>query len=257
MLNTRRNGWYDVLGILLRAYELRSERSFRTSRRATRITASKSATFTTVLTIDLDREPVQINPLGVQRLNTAPVEADGMRLPGKKTALYGAAFVLFLVVFAYLLLTYTRRVDGTSMYPTLKGGDLVVIQPVSTNDVHIGDIIVYSPPCSDEEFSVIHRVVGVTPDGGFLTQGDNNPLPDQYSGIAGTPINQACLVGKVVFVVPYVETLASLPYGVNYLLAFLIFLVIIVSEFWRRQAPERGQSDANTENLAPSYILFN
>jgi hypothetical protein len=75
-------------------------------------------------------------------------------------------------------------------------------------------------------------------------------LPDQDSGIARTPIHRDCLVGKVVFVVPYVETLATFPYGVNYLLAFLIFLVIIVSEFRRRQVPEGGQSDANTENLA-------
>ncbi|MGD0476628.1 MAG: signal peptidase I [Nitrososphaerales archaeon] len=173
-----------------------------------------------------------------------------MRLPGRKTVLYGAVFVLFLVVFAYFLLTYTRRVDGTSMHPTLEGGDLVVIQPVSLNDVHVGDIIVYSPPCSDEGFSVIHRVVGGTADDGFITQGDNNPLPDQGSGIAGTPIYQDCLVGKVVFVVPYVERLASFPYGANYVLAFLIFLVIIVSEFTRRQVPDGGQSDANAEARA-------
>ena len=52
MLNTRRNGRYEVLGIQLRAYEVRVERSFRTSRRATRTAASKSATFTAVRTID-------------------------------------------------------------------------------------------------------------------------------------------------------------------------------------------------------------
>jgi signal peptidase I len=177
-----------------------------------------------------------------------------MRLPGKRIALYGVVFVLLLVVFAYLLLTYTRRVDGTSMYPTLEGGDLVVIQPASMSDMHIGDIVVYTPPCSGEGFSVIHRVVGGTPDQGFKTQGDNNPLPDQDSGIARTPIHQNCLVGKVVFVVPYVETLASLPYGANYLLAFLIFLVIIVSEFGRRQVSEGGRQDTNAENLASGSV---
>lgn len=52
VLNTRRNGWYEVLGILLRAYELRRERSFRTIRRTTRTAASKSTTFTAVRTID-------------------------------------------------------------------------------------------------------------------------------------------------------------------------------------------------------------
>jgi hypothetical protein len=54
MLNTRRNGWYEVLGVQFRAYELRSERSFRTSRRATRTATSKSATFSAVLTIDFE-----------------------------------------------------------------------------------------------------------------------------------------------------------------------------------------------------------
>lgn len=168
-----------------------------------------------------------------------------MRLPGAKTSLYAVAFVLFLLIFAYLLLNYTRRVDGVSMLPTLESGDLVAIQPVSMNDVHIGDIIVYGPPCAASDLSVIHRVVGGTTTSGFITQGDDrttNPSTDQTSGIASGPITQACLIGKVVFVVPYIERLASLPYGLNYIVAVLIFLAIIASELGGRRAPQQEGS---------------
>ncbi len=172
-----------------------------------------------------------------------------MRLPGRKTSLYGVTFVLFLVVFAYLLLTDSRRVDGTSMYPTLEEGDLVIIQDVSMNDVHIGDVIVYGGPCSYGSISVIHRVVG-TQGGGFITQGDNNPQSDQKSGIAPSSVKQDCLIGKVYFVIPYIERLASLPYGLNYAIALLIFLIIIVSEFRRRRlAPDDGLSSNDEPSL--------
>jgi signal peptidase I len=168
-------------------------------------------------------------------------------LPKTKTSLYVVAFVLFLLVFAYLLLTCTRRVDGVSMWPTLESGDLVVIQPVSMNEVHIGDIVVYGPPCSVGGTSVIHRVVGEVNDtegGGFSTQGDDrrtNPDTDQVLGIASSPITQDCLIGKVVFTVPYIERLASLPYGLNYIVAALVFLMIIATELGGRRAPQPAE----------------
>jgi signal peptidase len=152
------------------------------------------------------------------------------------------AFVLFLLIFAFFLLNYTRRVDGVSMLPTLESGDLVVIEPVSMSDVQIGNIIVYGPPCAVSDLSVIHRVVGGNDTSGFITQGDDrrtNPATDQTSGIASRPITQACLIGKVVFVVPYVERLASLPYGLNYVIAALIFLAIVASELGGKSTSQR------------------
>ena len=167
-----------------------------------------------------------------------------MRLPGSKASLYAIAFVVFLIVFAYLLLNYTRRVDGVSMLPTLEEGDLVVIQNVQMNDVHLGDIIVYGPPCSESGSSVIHRVVGVAEGGGVYTQGDDratNPDTDQKLGIADGPITQACLIGKVVFIIPYIERLASLPFGLNYIIAAIIFVVIIASELVGRRTPDEDR----------------
>ncbi len=146
--------------------------------------------------------------------------------------------VVFLVLFAYLLLTYTRRVESTSMLPTLEPGDLVVLANVPISDVKLGDVIVYEHPCvADPRVDlVVHRVVDITSNG-LITKGDNNPYLDQSPNeigagpIANSPITQGCLVGKVVYVVPYVERLASLPYGTNYILALAILLLVLYSEF--------------------------
>lgn len=163
-----------------------------------------------------------------------------MKLP-HRTTVYVVAFVIFLVAFAYLELNYTRRVSGTSMLPTLEDGDLVVIQNVPFSSLHVGDIVVYNPPCSATGESVIHRIVEVTPSG-VITQGDNNNYTDIGGGIATGPVTPACFVGKVVFVVPYIERIASLPDGLNYIIAALILIAVIY--LWLgepRSAQEEGQ----------------
>jgi len=158
------------------------------------------------------------------------------------TVAYVAAFAL-LLFWALFVQADTRRVDGRSMLPTLEGGDLVVIQSVPIGDVHVGDIIVYNNLCSTGGESVVHRVVGII-SGGLITKGDNNPLTDQSSNIASSPITQQCLEGKVVFVVPYVELLAyyvdanGLPQWFNYMPSILI-LVIVIALTLKGDAGER------------------
>jgi len=162
----------------------------------------------------------------------------------RRSTLYLAAFVIFIVAFAYLELTYTRRVDGTSMLPTLEEGDLVVIQTVPFSDLHVGDIIVYNPPCSLSGESVIHRVVEVTGNG-VITQGDNNNYTDVEGHIAGGPVTPDCYVGKVVFVVPYIERIAALPDGANYVIAALLLAAVIYLWFGdSRPAQERHEAQA-------------
>ncbi len=158
-----------------------------------------------------------------------------MKLEGRaRSAAYLGTLVSLLVVFAVLLFVFTRRVDGVSMRPTLEAGDMVVLQFGNISDVKLGDIIVFNDPtfAGCEDFTIIHRVVGVASDGGLITQGDNratNPIPDEPSG--GPYVHQQCLVGKVVFVIPYLERLADLlPYPTNYVLAALIILFVILSE---------------------------
>ena len=160
----------------------------------------------------------------------------------KGTVIYVAAFAL-LLTWALFVQTDTRRVSGTSMLPTLEGGDLLVVQSVPINQIHVGDIIVYGGLCSVGAESVVHRVVNITAQG-LITKGDNNQQTDQFYGIAVSPITPQCLEGKVVFVVPYVEILAySLDqacianYGtpncplqwLNYAPSLLILIVVILS----------------------------
>jgi signal peptidase len=170
-----------------------------------------------------------------------------MRRIGSKTVVLSVILVILLVLFAYAVLTYTRRVSGTSMLPTFEEGDLVVVVNVPSSSIHVGDVIVYNPPCSAVGESVIHRVVSVTSDGGFITKGDNNGATDQEAGIAASPIYQNCLVGKVVFVIPYLERIASLPYGANYLIAALIIVIVLVSEFYPRGSREVGEEQTDRQ----------
>ncbi len=160
-------------------------------------------------------------------------------MAGNRTAAYVAIFVVVLVLFAYGLLTYTRRVDGVSMLPTLQEGDLVVIDNVPSSSIHVGDIIVYAGSCSGileangAPAPVIHRVVNVTSQGYFITRGDDHKTnfnTDQAMGIARTPIMPSCIEGKVIFVVPYIELLAALPDGLNYVLAAAIVLLVVAYE---------------------------
>ena len=178
-----------------------------------------------------------------------------MKLGAKKSYISLVVFAIFLLVFAAVLLTYTRRVDGHSMLPTLEDGDLVFIQKVSASDIHIGDIIVYDPGtstyeagCSAVGSSVIHRVINITGTGNFVTKGDNNPSDDR-GGISNGAVQYKCIAGKVVFVVPYIERLASLPYGLNYIIAILIFMGVIYAELAARS---KRKAESAAQNAPPA-----
>jgi signal peptidase I len=174
----------------------------------------------------------------------------------KTTAFYVAAFAV-LLFWAYFVQANTRRVDGTSMLPTLEGGDLVVIQGVSVSDVHVGDIIVYGPPCSNTGSSVIHRVVSINSQG-LVTKGDNNPDTDIAETIAATPITSNCLQGKVVFVIPYVESLAyyidahGLPEWLNYIPSIIILLIVVLSVLYSSEEEETEEKMPSAAPTSPS-----
>ena len=173
-----------------------------------------------------------------------------MKFVSRGTVLYVIALAL-LLSWAYFVQADTRRVDGISMLPTLEGGDLVVIQGVPVNGVHVGDIVVYNNLCSTGGESVVHRVVNITSNG-LITKGDNNRANDIVSNIAVSPINQQCLEGKVVFVIPYVELLAyyvdqnRLPQWVNYLPSILILIIVIASLLGEEKEDDKGKVEASS-----------
>ncbi len=123
-------------------------------------------------------------------------------------------------------------VDGTSMYPNMQNGDLILIQGIDRSKIvtledgrdtgystfnGYGDVIVYQPFGRRDVTPVIHRALyrvnasepmwqgGIpAPCAGFITRGDNNFLFDQNSGVCpNTPVRDDWILGVAKFRIPY------------------------------------------------------
>ena len=130
-------------------------------------------------------------------------------------------------------------VGGTSMYPNLKSGDLVIVRGldrvgvISGRDAinssyekfdGYGDVIVYSPMGNRSITPVIHRAIyyvqagqPMWPDGpaapwdGYITLGDNNFLYDQSSSISpDSPVRPAWILGVSQIRLPFLGMVRSL-----------------------------------------------
>ena len=66
---------------------------------------------------------------------------------------------------------------GSSMNPTLKPGDCLLILPYDGRKVCKGDVIVFIPPAGHSQ--IVHRVVSVNPSG-IKTRGDNCNQVDDW-----------------------------------------------------------------------------
>lgn len=76
--------------------------------------------------------------------------------------------------------------NGPSMVPTFRPGQLLYVRP-EARDLAPGDVVVFVNLSGDY---VVHRVVAAT-DGGWVTRGDNNRLPDAL------PVAYGQVVGRV------------------------------------------------------------
>jgi len=68
-------------------------------------------------------------------------------------------------------------VDGPSMEPTYRDGDLVVAR--AQESYAVGEVVTYQPDIG-QPFPVIHRIVDVTSEGRYITQGDNRAEVDGW-----------------------------------------------------------------------------
>ncbi|MCD1295314.1 S26 family signal peptidase [Methanocella sp. CWC-04] len=123
-------------------------------------------------------------------------------------------------------------IDGKSMLPNMKQGDLVIIRSLDKVNVvtyeegqyngykmfnNYGDVIVYKPLGDKSNTPVIHRAMywvdegqpmwrggPPAPHSGYITQGDNNFLYDQSSSISpGQPVKPEWILGVSEFRIPY------------------------------------------------------
>ena len=84
------------------------------------------------------------------------------------------------------------RAEGTSMYPTIRDGEVITIAPVSSDEVVRGDVLL----CRHDARMLAHRLVAVTTRGAerrFHFRGDAKAACD-------APVGADAVVGKVISV---------------------------------------------------------
>lgn len=118
----------------------------------------------------------------------------------------GFASKLLLDLTADLLSRGTRvrfRPSGRSMYPSIREGELITVEPVAPRDVKVADIVLYR----SERGLIAHRLVGtqriqctaltqssvLSPHHFFLLRGDTSSSWDE-------PVEAHQILGRVVFV---------------------------------------------------------
>jgi signal peptidase len=162
----------------------------------------------------------------------------------RRNELLKTAAVLALIVVAEYAVFFGLRVafrteylpfhpvSSESMVPTLNVGDLIIVKGSDPNLVTVGTIIVFHSP-RNHEMLIVHRVVGITSQGGklyFETKGDNNPTRDGWYPYPGVPEENlvGVVIGKVAYV-GYVILALKEPMG----MAVIVLLtgLVVIYEF--------------------------
>jgi signal peptidase I len=66
------------------------------------------------------------------------------------------------------------QIQGQSMWPTLRPGDQVTVEPLAADDLRPGDWVVLRRA----DALILHRFLAFSPEGLLLTKGDNRRFPD-------------------------------------------------------------------------------
>lgn len=130
-----------------------------------------------------------------------------------------SAGLLALVVLLGALVIVVPAIAGAtpmtiltqSMEPTYPPGTLIVVQPVDTEDIVIGEPITYQLESGKPEV-VTHRVVAISYSNGdtfFTTKGDNNAVVDPKQ------VTSVQVRGRVWYSVPFIGYLNVLVNGDN------------------------------------------
>ncbi len=100
------------------------------------------------------------------------------------------AIAIPIFIVAMIIASQLVVVPTSSMTPTIKVGDMVVVEKsnvlglvneLNPNNIKVGDIIVYAKNSSGVSEMIIHRVVGINETGGqkyYILKGDNNSVDD-------------------------------------------------------------------------------
>ena len=140
------------------------------------------------------------------------------------------------------------KVEGHSMDPTYRFGDLAIVRKQSVYNV--GDPVAYRIPTG--EFGagalVIHRLVGGDGVHGFATKGDNRTIKDEWHP------RTADVVGKVQYDIPAMGSKVAAMTKPVYVGGLVASLTVLVMLWPKREEEEarprrsRGRHRATTPN---------
>lgn len=108
-----------------------------------------------------------------------------------------------------------------SMEPSMPVGSIVIIKPIDTQSLKIGDVICYH---ASDSMLITHRIIEVN-EAGFITKGDANEEADLKI------VNQKDIVGSAVLSLPFIGYLGSFirtPIGFTLLLVLPACSAIIL-----------------------------
>ncbi len=170
------------------------------------------------------------------------------------------ALVLFLICGTWPAVV---TIESKSMDPHMKIGDLVVVvqkdrygtfqtwnEGIASDNKkfeNFGDVIIYKPNGMTNVHPIIHRAIVFATDDplsnirgknlrtnytashpGYITWGDNNPYPDQFSSFDNIgpiePVQDEWIIGKALFSVPLV---GYLPLHVLEIAIILVILMVL------------------------------
>jgi signal peptidase len=143
---------------------------------------------------------------------------------------------------------------STSMEPTLLPGDLAIVTHVYPRSLQVGDIIVYdklmdslqSTP-SQISTPTLHRIVRIVVLNNqrlFVTKGDNNPDEDSWL------VPESGIMGKVVFIVPYVGNILLLLSQLEVKIGILVVGAVIIVLWPNKKTKVKPEMKNNEDEKA-------
>ncbi len=133
------------------------------------------------------------------------------------------AFVALVVLLHFVFGFQYVVILTDSMEPHINPNDLVVTRPVPTNELHVGDVVLYRVNIGNTTYRITHRIVGMKTDSGgrlyYVTKGDNRNYTDPWRVYPGQ------VVGRVIMIIPRIGVV----WYYTPLMVLGLFLIVIAS----------------------------
>jgi signal peptidase I len=134
---------------------------------------------------------------------------------------------LYMFGYSFTVVAPTGSMLG-DLPDSLDNYDIAIIRRGSFEEIQIGMVIVFQAEYNtNDKVLVIHRVIGLHPDGGYETKGDNNASVDQE------PVTednfQGIYVSKITFLRP-VSELAANGKNIIFLVLIIVLATLLISE---------------------------